>query len=560
MAVPSAASGRLAVTRRAGGVAALLRRHWLLAVLLAAGLTLRILAQAAYRPALLFSDSIRYLYLSGGNDPVGYRVLLKPVLLVGNLDMVAAVQHLLGLAMAVALYILLLRRGVPRALAALATAPVLLDAYQIQMEQSIMSDVLFEALIVAGLVVLLWERAPRLWMVAAGGFALGSCATVREVGQILILPAALYLLVAVRGWRLRLRQAAVLCAAFLLPILAYCTTSYLVTGHFRLANQGTNELYGRVVLAADCHAVQLPADERPLCPTRQYALKLGIDNLVHSPKSPLRDFRPPGPGTSAIAADFTKRVFWQDPAGVIAAIGRDALRLFALTRVTSPGDTPITRWQFQPAYPTYQHVSLQTVRAAGQRFGGGGPTVSRPLAAFLRAYQLHGGYTPGPLLALAALAGLAGSTGVLRRRRIRGPDPGDGFGPDPGDHAPDPGDHAPDPGDHAPDRRDLGPDPADDRGHDRGDPAAAARRDAQRDLSAACLLCFAVAVTLLLASDAFEFSWRYQLPALITLPAAGVLGILAIIGTRAGRPRCRTGHEITAVPTRSALPGSSPVS
>jgi hypothetical protein len=527
MAVPSAASGRLAVTRRAGrgvgGAGALLRRHWLLAVLLAAGLILRILAQAAYRPALIFSDSIRYLYLSGGNDPLGYRVLLKPVLLVGNLDMVAAVQHLLGLGMAVALYILLLRRGAPRALAALATAPVLLDAYQVQIEQSIMSDVLFETLIVAGLVILLWDPAPRPWMVAAGGLALGSCATVREVGQILILPAALYLLVAASGWRLRLRQAAVLCAAFLLPILAYCTTSYVVTGHFQLANQGTNELYGRVVLAADCHAVQLPADELPLCPTRQYALKLGIDNLVHSPKSPLRDFRPPGPGTSAIAADFTQRVFWQDPAGVVAAIGRDALKLFALTRVTSPGDTPIARWQFQTTYPTYQHVSLRTVRAAGQRFGGGGPTVSRPLAAFLRAYQLGGGYTPGPLLALAALAGLAGSLGVLRRRRFRGPDPGDDSGPDPGD--------------------------------DRGDPAAsAAVRDAQRDLSAACLLCFAVAVTLLLTSDAFEFSWRYQLPALVTLPPAGALGILAIIGGRAGRRRGRTGHEVTAEPAPPALP------
>jgi len=144
MALPSAASGRLAVARRAGGGhGALLRRHWLLAALLAAGLILRILAQAAYRPALLFSDSVRYLYLSGGNDPVGYRVLLKPVLLVGNLDMVAAVQHLLGLGMAVALYVLLLRRGASRTLAALATAPVLLDAYQVQMEQSIMPDVLF---------------------------------------------------------------------------------------------------------------------------------------------------------------------------------------------------------------------------------------------------------------------------------------------------------------------------------------------------------------------------------------------------------------------------------
>jgi hypothetical protein len=509
MGMPSAASGRLAGAGRAvAGRRALLRRHWLLAALLAAGLILRGLAEAAYRPALLFSDSVRYLYLSGGNDPVGYRVLLKPVLLVGNLDMVAAVQHLLGLSMAVALYILLLRRGAPRVLAALSTAPVLLDGYQLQIEQSIMSDVLFEVLIVAGLVILLWERSPRPWMLAAAGLALGSSATVREVGQILILPAAVYLLATVRGWRLRLRRAAVLGAAFVLPILAYCTTSYLVTGHFRLANQGTNELYGRVVLAADCHAVKLPADEQPLCPTRQYALRLGIDNLVHSPKSPLRDFRPAGQGTSAIAADFTQRVFWQDPVGVVAAIGRDALRLFAVTRVTSPGGTPIARWQFQTSYPTYQHVSLQTVRAAGQRFGGGGPVVSRPLASFLRAYQLDGGYTPGPLLALAALAGLAGSIGILRKRR--------------------------------------------DGDHDRGDAAAAAARSAQRDLSAACLLCFAVAVTLLLASDAFEFSWRYQLPALVTLPPAGALGILAIIGAVTGRRGSRAGHAVTAAAAAQA--------
>src|SRR5580700_1089216 len=42
-------------------LAALLRRHWLLAILLAAGLTLRVLAQIAYRPALLYIDSLKYL-------------------------------------------------------------------------------------------------------------------------------------------------------------------------------------------------------------------------------------------------------------------------------------------------------------------------------------------------------------------------------------------------------------------------------------------------------------------------------------------------------------------
>src|ERR1700723_3506397 len=68
---------------------------------------------------------------------------------------------LLVLAMAVALYLILRRRGVPRWLAAPATAPILLDAYQLQIEQSIMPDTAFEALIVAGLVCLLWKPRPR---------------------------------------------------------------------------------------------------------------------------------------------------------------------------------------------------------------------------------------------------------------------------------------------------------------------------------------------------------------------------------------------------------------
>ena len=128
--------------RRAGRAA---RRHWLLLILLAAGLGLRVVTQLAYRPALFYIDSYKYLKGSGGYDPVGYNLLLKPVLWAGNLATVAAVQHLLGLAMAVILYLTLSRRHAPRWAAALATAPLLLDAYQLQMEQTIMPDVTFEA-------------------------------------------------------------------------------------------------------------------------------------------------------------------------------------------------------------------------------------------------------------------------------------------------------------------------------------------------------------------------------------------------------------------------------
>jgi hypothetical protein len=41
----------------------------------------------------------------------------------------------------------------------------------------------------------------------------------------------------------------------------------------------------------------------------------------------------------------------------------------------------------------------------------------------------------------------------------------------------------------------------------------------------------------LLGADLYEFSWRYQLPALITLPIAGALGATAVVRyVRARRP------------------------
>jgi len=43
-------------------------------------------------------------------------------------------------------------------------------------------------------------------------------------------------------------------------------------------------------------------------------------------------------------------------------------------------------------------------------------------------------------------------------------------------------------------------------------------------------------VVLLVSSDAFEFSWRYQLPAVVLLPLAGALGLTVLV--RGRRSRC----------------------
>jgi len=194
-----------------------IRRHGPFLILLGFGVVLRVLVMVAYRPAIFYIDSFASYLLPlstlhpTGPDPIGYDLyLLGPALQVGDLATVVAVQHLLGLGMAVAGYVLLRRKGAGRWLAALATAPVLLDAYQVQIEHNLMSDPLFEALVLAALVGLAWPGRPGWRHVAAAGLLLGLAATVRQVGEVLILPLVLYAVRAAGGrWRRRVALGAV---------------------------------------------------------------------------------------------------------------------------------------------------------------------------------------------------------------------------------------------------------------------------------------------------------------------------------------------------------------
>ena len=488
--------GRTA-SRQASAAAAVLSGNWPAAVLLAAGLILRVLAQVAYRPVLFYIDTSRYLFnVAPGMDPLGYKGVLRGILAVANLDAVAAIQHVLGLAIAVVIYLLLRRRGCGRWLAALAIAPVLLDAYQIQIEQTLMPDVWFEALIVAGIAILLWRQDATWRRVAAAGVVLGTSATVAQVGEALLLPAVIYLLALGGGWRLAAGRAVLLCGAFAAPILAYFTGSYLLSGNFFLSHTGVTSFYGRAAAAADCATIKLPAVERAMCPARWQQAR-GPDWLEYNRRSPIRPYynnQPPALTDSEIS-DFNQRVLAQQPLRLLSAYGHDLGKLFAWPRAQDAGDTLISRWQFRRTYPFFPHAHRPLIGHAIQLYGGGRPAVWRPAAAFLRSYQLDGGYTPGPLFAFFALAGVAGSAILLRRGR--------------------------------------GP--------------------ATRELALACLLFTASAVSVLLVSDLFEFSWRYQLPALVTLAPGGALGVAAISTRRAAAARTSSGPA-------ASLPAKSPSS
>ncbi len=460
------------------------RRHWVFLLVLTAGLVLRVLAETAYRPALLYIDSVKYLEGSVATAPQGYQALIRLLEPAGGLALVAAVQHVFGLAMAVALYAVLLRRGAPRWAATLAAAPVLLDAYQLQLEQTIMPDVLFETMIAAGLVVLLWRPGP--WPLAVygpGALVLGAAVTVREIGAVLIVPVVVFAALTVPGWRPnwrhRVRRGLLAAGCFMLPVLAYLAGTFAVTGHVGMAGNGPSPQYGRAAAAADCATLRLPADERALCPSPARTLALGgIDGLLHNPRSPGHTVLvPPGLTRDEFLDRFAIAVFRQQPLRVAASVARDSVRLFAPVRNGDPQVTPIARWQFQDVYPTYpRRYSMAFFTRLAHAHGSGGDLVAvQPAASFLRAYQLGGGYTPGPLYAVFLVAGVAGA--VRRRTGLRVP----------------------------------------------------------------CLLVTLAAVVLLVSSDAFEFSWRYQLPAVVLLPLAGALGVTALMRGRASRSAAPSG-------------------
>ncbi|MGH3202548.1 MAG: hypothetical protein ACRDP5_10950 [Streptosporangiaceae bacterium] len=111
--------GALIGPARAGRARAGLRRPWGSGTLLVLAAGLRAVVSAAYQPALIFPDSVRYLqyaqHFADGRWTVdglrqsGYSVLLVPVMLLHDLWVITLVQHLVGLATGMLVYAVLVR-------------------------------------------------------------------------------------------------------------------------------------------------------------------------------------------------------------------------------------------------------------------------------------------------------------------------------------------------------------------------------------------------------------------------------------------------------------------
>jgi hypothetical protein len=497
--------GGLSLGSRVGGG---LRRHWLVAALLVLAAALRAVVFAAYHPALIFPDSVRYLQYAqnfadgrwtvDGLRQSGYSVLIAPVMLLHDMWIVPLAQHAAGLATAVLVYAVLVRLGVRTWLAAVATIPVLFDPLQLILEQYVLTDTWTVFLLVAALVILIWPRgrpgADRLgWRPAAMcGLLLGVAVTFRDEDLIMIVPAVLYVAVAIRPGRRLVKRLAALVGCFLIPVAAYLGWFDASHGAPGFTSFDGAFLYGRVADFASCTGLNLPSYEKPLCPTQPPAQR-SADFYTWAPQSPQWTFRPPaGMSRDTVVRDFSLRILEHQPVAYAEAVADDFFYGFSPVRGAGPE-------HYSPAYLQFHRYILYDPQADASiaALGYKAPAVRPGPAAFLTGYG-RWFYVPGPVFAAGLVLALTGLVVATRRRR---------------------------------------------RGQERT-PA----RDA-------CLLFTAAAVFVLIPPAAFAtFDWRYQLPQLTLIPVAAILGAAAIGGRLTRTATAGTARRTRPAPAESGLP------
>jgi hypothetical protein len=399
--------------RRSSGIVArdtiispTMRRHWVFLMLLAVGTVLRFLVWMAYKPALLLQADT-YTYLSQalhptpqGSRPAVYPLILKGLLVFDRLWVVTAVQHLIGVGLAVLLYLLLRRLTVAPAVAALGTAPLLLDGYQLNIEQYVLTETFFEAMIISAFALLAWQAKPSFWAVGGAGVLLALSGLTRFAGLSLIPVALLYALWRRFGWI----RVASLGVAIALPILGYSLWFQAEGEKAGLTNKNGYFLYGRVASFADCR-IKVPEGLGEYCfdtapenrPVSQGHYTLEFPESKDPTETNARLYR------------FSTEMIKAQPMAYAGAVGTDFVRYFEFAAPIKR-EHYVARWRFvqsvEEAIPIPRILKLggQPPRAVDspEEF-----RIDQPLANKLRTYQDYV-YMYGPLLAFALLLGIAG--------------------------------------------------------------------------------------------------------------------------------------------------------
>ena len=208
---------------------------------LAAGALLRLVTMLGYPGALWFAGD-SYVYVGAALRPqpnlsksTGYSFFLRALLPFHSFTLVTGLQHLMGLLVAVMIYVLLRRNGVSKTWSAVATLPQLLDGYIIEDEHLIMAESLFTFMLMIVTLLLLWRPRPAWWTAVVAGLLVGAAAVVRTEGEVMLAVIPLFLLL--RGWSWKTLRgwamAVVFAVASLIPVGAYASWFHERNGSLR---------------------------------------------------------------------------------------------------------------------------------------------------------------------------------------------------------------------------------------------------------------------------------------------------------------------------------------
>ncbi len=431
--------------------------HKLFTGALAAGAVLRLFAMIGYPGALWFAGD-SYVYLGAALRPqpnlsksTGYSLFLRALLPFHSLTLVTAVQHLMGLAVAVAIYLLLRRAGVSKTWSAVATLPELLDGYIIEDEHLIMAESLFTVLLMAALVLLLWRPGRvRWWAAAVAGLLAGYAAVVRTEGAVMLVVLPLFLLVrgwawkTVRGWTVAIAFA----VASLVPVAGYAAWFHSRTGHYGMTMSTGFYLWGRVSSFADCARIKPTGLQAKVCPAEPLARRSPPGNFVwHAPEvhavkvngvihGSTYMWVSGGPVTAAnntLLTNFAIHAVEAQPLDYAKTVFFNTMMSFGFPRIAYPGAGTTYYYDFHLHYVTAKYDLLPPDNPAHEWIPGGTAyhdwmsyghqapgVVHRVFAVPILVYQ-RVVFTYGPLLAVIFLVGLGGVLSVTASgRRGRG--------------------------------------------------------------------------------------------------------------------------------------------
>ena len=425
---------------------------------LAAGALLRLITILGYPGALFFyGDS--YVYLGAALRPqpnlskvTGYSFFLRLLLPFHSLTLVATLQHLMGLSVAVMIYVVLRRNGVSKLWSTVATLPQLLDGYIIEDEHLIMTETLFTFLLMIAMLIVLWKPRPAWWSLLIAGVLAGCASVVRTDGEVMLAVIPLFLLL--RGWSWKTLRGWLMAITFavgsLLPLASYegWFHDYYQQPQYHAYETSLAQgffLWGRVSSFVNCAVIKPTGEEAKICPTDAIVDRTPPGNFVwendyiHSSKlNP--EFSPVTIASNKLLTDFAIKAIEDQPLDYVKTVVKDVLLSFGIPRIAYPGagttyyysfhlhyvvaSTPTSKGYstLPPKTKTWIGADVRTENAYSDwlAYGHQAPgVVNKVFAVPILIYE-RVVFTWGPLLAVIFLVGLGGVIAVTESARRRG--------------------------------------------------------------------------------------------------------------------------------------------